>query len=134
MAPTRHAACSCGQLRLAAEGDPIRITMCHCLACQRRTGSAFGVQARFRSDQVRVVGRSTEYARTSDEEDHVVHVFHFCPDCGATVFFTDATASDVVKVPVGAFADPSFPPPTVSIYESRQHQWLAVTTAIEHHD
>ena len=131
---TRNAACSCGQLCLEAEGDPIRISMCHCLACQRRTGSAFGIQARFTSDQVRVVGRYSDYARTSDEEDRTVHLFHFCPDCGATVFFTDSTAPDVVKIPVGAFADPSFPPPTVSIYESRRHPWLAVPSAMEHHD
>jgi hypothetical protein len=54
---TRDAVCSCGQLHLTAEGDPIRISMCHCLACQRRTGSAFGIQARFTSNQVRIVGR-----------------------------------------------------------------------------
>src|SRR6266849_4872670 len=108
MTPTRDAACSCGQLRLAAKGDPIRISMCHCLACQRRTGSAFGLQARFTSDQVRVVGRYCDYVRTSDEGDNDL-TFHFCPDCGATVFFADSTAPDVVGVPVGAFADPSFP-------------------------
>ncbi|MFN2470768.1 MAG: aldehyde-activating protein, partial [Gaiellaceae bacterium] len=35
----RHAACSCGQLRLTVEGEPVRVSICHCLACQRRTGS-----------------------------------------------------------------------------------------------
>ena len=134
MTPTHDAACSCGQLRLQAEGDPIRVSMCHCLACQRRTGSAFGIQARFPADSVRVVGRYSDYARTSDEDDRAVHLFHFCPDCGATVFFTDSGVSDVIKVPVGAFADPSFPAPTASIYESRQHPWLAVTAEMEHHD
>src|SRR6266516_736581 len=113
MMPTRAAACSCGQLRLAAKGDPIRISMCHCLACQRRTGSAFGIQARFASDDVRVVGRYSDYVRTSDEGDND-YTFHFCPDCGATVFYTESAAPDTVKVPVGAFADPSFPAPTVS--------------------
>ncbi len=131
--PTRDAACSCGQLRLAAEGDPIRISMCHCLACQRRTGSAFGIQARFPSDHVRVVGRYSDYVRTSDEGDKDL-TFHFCPDCGATVFFTGSDAPDVIAVPVGAFADPSFPAPTVSVYESRRHPWLAVPAAMEHHD
>ena len=38
---THHAECSCGQLQVDADGDPVRISMCHCLACQRRTGSAF---------------------------------------------------------------------------------------------
>jgi hypothetical protein len=131
---TREAACSCGQLRLTVEGEPIRISMCHCLACQRRTGSTFGIQARFTSDQVRVVGRYSDYARTSDEEDRTVHVFHFCSDCGATVFYTEPTVPDVVAVPVGAFADPAFPPPTRSIYESRKHPWLVVSAAMEHHD
>jgi hypothetical protein len=131
---THTAACSCGQLSLTAEGEPIRISVCHCLACQRRTGSAFGVQARFTSDHVRVDGRYRDYVRTSDEADGKEHAFHFCPDCGATVFYSDPAAPDLVAVPVGAFADPAFPPPTVSIYESRQHPWLTLTAAVEHHD
>ena len=36
---TRHAACSCGQLHLTIEGESARISLCHCLACQRRTGA-----------------------------------------------------------------------------------------------
>lgn len=129
---SRNAVCSCGQLHLTAEGDPIRISMCHCLACQRRTGSAFGIQARFTSNHVRVAGRHSDYVRISDEGE--TRTFHFCPDCGATVFYTLATVPDVVAVPVGAFADPSFPAPTVSVFESRRHPWLAVPTAVEHND
>lgn len=129
---TRDAACSCGQLRLTAEGDPIRISMCHCLACQRRTGSAFGIQARFPSNQVRVEGRYSDYVRTSDEGEE--RSFHFCPGCGATVFYVLSTDPDVVAVPIGAFAEPTFPPPTISVYESRRHPWLAMTAAMKHHD
>jgi hypothetical protein len=40
---TRDAACHCGQLRLEVEGDPSVVSICHCLACKRRTGSAFGM-------------------------------------------------------------------------------------------
>ena len=129
---TREAACSCGQLQLTAGGDPIRISMCHCLACQRRTGSAFGIQARFPSSRVRIEGRYSDYVRTSDEGEE--RTFHFCPDCGATVFYVLSTDPDVVAVPIGAFAEPAFPPPTVSVYESRRHPWLDVTAAMEHLD
>src|SRR5580765_337931 len=108
--------CSCGQLRVTTEGDPIRISMCHCLACQRRTGSAFGIQARFAADHVQIAGRHTDYVRISDDGEE--RTFHFCPDCGATVFYTLAAMPDVVAVPIGAFAEPDFPPPIVSIYES----------------
>ena len=129
---TREAACSCGQLRLTAEGDPVRISMCHCLACQRRTGSAFGIQARFPAERVSVVGRHVDYVRTSDWGER--RTFHFCPECGATVFYTTAAAPDLIAVPVGVFADPSFPPPTVSVYESRRHRWLPLPDAMEHEE
>jgi len=82
---------------------------------------------------VRVVGRYSHYVRTSDEGDKDL-TFHFCPDCGATVFYTEPTEPDLIVVAVGAFADPSFPPPTESIYESRRHPWLAVPAAIERRD
>ncbi len=127
---TRHAACSCGQLKVAVEGDPVRVSVCHCLACQQRTGSAFGVQARFTRDQVRIEGRSTAYTRISDEGD--ARTFNFCPDCGATVYY--AVDPHDVAIPVGAFADPSFPAPIRSIYESRQHAWVTLPDSIEHHD
>jgi hypothetical protein len=127
---TRGAACSCGQLELEAAGDPVRISICHCLACQRRTGSAFAVQARFPSDRVRVVGRFSEYVRLSDE-DGEERTFRFCPDCGATVFYTTADSPDLIAVPVGAFADPSFPPSTVSVYELRRHPWVGLPVSVE---
>jgi hypothetical protein len=129
MAP-RVAACSCGQLRLEADGDPIRISMCHCLACQRRTGSAFGIQARFPSDRVHIAGRFSDYVRLADEGGEE-RAFRFCPDCGGTVFYTTGDAPDVIAVPVGAFADPSFPPPTVSVYGSRRHPWVALPPEAE---
>jgi hypothetical protein len=128
---TREAACSCGQLRLDVEGDPYATSICHCLACQRRTGSAFGMQAGFKEDQVRVVGRYSDYSRISDEADRKEYVFHFCPDCGSTVFYTEPTDPDLVVVMVGAFADSSFPPPTESGYDSRRHRWVGLPDSIQ---
>jgi hypothetical protein len=122
---SREAACSCGQLRLTAQGDPIRISMCHCLACQRRTGSAFAIQARFTSEHVQVTGRSHEFVRTSDDGSKDI-TFHFCADCGATVFYVCSDAPEIFAVPIGAFADPSFPPPTVSVFGRRRHPWVSV--------
>jgi len=126
---THEASCSCGQLRLTAEADPIRVSICHCLACQRRTGSAFGVQARFAADQVSVSGDYVDYVRIADDGDE--RTFHFCPECGGTVFFNFPAAPEMVAVPVGAFADPSFPRPVRSIYDSRRHPWVTVPDSIE---
>lgn len=127
----RHAACSCGQLRVACEGDPIRVSVCHCLACQQRTGSAFGAQARFHRDAVSIEGEATRFTRTGDGGTAIT--FHFCPTCGSTVYWLIPTLADFVVVAVGAFADPTFPAPTVSFYEARQHPWMAFASEdIEH--
>ncbi|GMV29947.1 MAG: hypothetical protein AMXMBFR59_20720 [Rhodanobacteraceae bacterium] len=128
----RHASCSCGRLRLTACGEPVRISICHCLACQRRTGSMFGAQARFPDDAVTITGESREYVRVGDSGG--VAAFHFCPDCGATVFYTLRDIPGFVSVPIGAFADPRFPPPRVSIYEERRHAWVSVPEDAERHD
>jgi hypothetical protein len=130
----REAACSCGQLRLWADGEPVRISICHCLACQRRTGSAFGAQARFPTERVRIEGRHTDYTRISDQEDREAHTFSFCPDCGATVFYRSASRPELTAVPLGAFADLAFPAPTVSVWEIRKHPWVGLPEAIEHYD
>jgi hypothetical protein len=129
---TRRAACSCGQLSLVAEGEPVRISMCHCLACQRRTGSAFGIQARFPEERVRIEGRAHDYVRVSDAGE--ARTFSFCPECGATVYYRLATAPGLVAVPIGAFADPEFPPPRISVYGSRRHSWVVLPASIEDHE
>jgi len=129
----RVATCHCGQLQLDVSGAPFAVSICNCLACQRRTGSAFGMQAGFKSDQVQVAGRFNDFARISDEADRKEHVFHFCPDCGSQVFYTEPTEPDLVVVSVGSFADPSFPPPTQSGYDSRRQQWVLLPDSIRRH-
>jgi hypothetical protein len=125
----RTATCSCGQLRATVRGEPLRISVCHCLACQRRTGSVFGMQARFSREGATFSGRSTAWSRRG--ESGGTATFHFCPTCGAIVWFELDGYPDVVAIPVGAFADPSFPPPRVSVYENRAHSWVHIPGDIE---
>jgi len=120
----RTASCSCGQLKIDCDGEPVRVSMCHCFACQRRTGSAFSVQARFPSDKVTPQGRAHEYVRIGDEGGRAT--FRFCPTCGATVYYELDTTPGFIAVPVGAFADPTFPPPRTSVYGVRRHPWTAM--------
>ena len=88
------------------------------------------MQAGFRTDQVRIEGRFTEYSRISDEADRKEHILHFCPKCGSQVFYTEPVEPGLVVVSVGAFADPSFPPPTESGYDSRRHPWIGLPTSM----
>lgn len=108
--------------------------MCHCLACQRRTGSVFGVQARFPRAQISVEGASSVYARKADSGNGIS--FHFCPGCGSTVYWEFAAMPDLVAVAVGAFADPCFPAPRHSVFEARSHGWSLTPSSLvmEHLD
>ena len=128
--PTRLASCSCGQLSAQVVGEPVRVSICHCLACQRRTGSVFGEQARFPREGVSIAGVSSEYVRVGDEGSQVI--FHFCPKCGSTVYYELEGLEEFLAIPVGAFADPSFPAPRVSVYESRKHHWIVPPPEAEH--
>lgn len=127
---TRLAACSCGQLSARVTGEPVRVSICHCLNCQRRTGSPFAQQARFPREQVTLAGQSTRYVLAGDEGSHAG--FHFCPHCGATVWYEAEGLEAYISIPVGAFADPDFPAPTVSVYEERMHRWLVPPAGAEH--
>ncbi len=110
----------------------MRLSMCHCLDCQRRTGSVYGFQARFPRTAVTITGVATAFTRKADSGNDLT--FHFCPTCGSTVYWEPADSPDLIAVAVGAFADPSFPPPKISIYETRCHGWALPDLPMEHLD
>ena len=125
---TRTASCFCGQLRIDVEGEPRGVGVCHCLACQRRTGSVFAALAGFAAPY-KVFGTATEYVRTGDRG--AKFRFRFCPICGTTVFHTEEGCEGLrVAVAVGAFADPGFPPPKSSVYDCRRHSWVQLPPGI----
>jgi hypothetical protein len=125
---TRHAACSCGQLHLIVEGEPARVAMCHCLECQRRTGAVISNQARFHRDQVTFAGKATEWTRTA-ESGNVLR-YSFCPVCGSTLYWENTGFPDMIAVAIGSFADPNFPPPTISVWEECRHSWVSLSSDV----
>lgn len=120
----RTATCRCGQLRAVCTGEPIRVSVCHCLDCQRRSGSAFAYQARWPDAQVVLTGAAREWSDTSDSGKRAT--FRFCDTCGGTIAFSNASMPGTVAIPVGAFPDPTFPAPLFSVYEDRKHRWVDI--------
>lgn len=125
-----NARCCCGSLRAEVNAEPIVVAACHCLECQRRTGSAFGMSAYFPQDRVSIHGKSTTYVREGEEGRKVR--FHFCPECGTTVYWRADFRPDAVGIAAGAFGDPSFPAPFRSVWERSAHGWVAFRHELEH--
>lgn len=124
---TRTASCNCGQLSIEVSAEPLGVGVCHCLACQKRTGSVFAALARFAAPY-RVSGKATEYVRRGDQG--AAFTFRFCPVCGSQVFHTEVGEDASVSVAVGAFADPLFPAPEVSVYDCRRHPWVQLPPGV----
>lgn len=125
---SRTATCRCGRLSATATGEPVRVSICHCHACQQRSGSAFSWQARWPEAQVTTRGEAKAWQRTGDEGQ--VAEFSFCPVCGTTVWYVNESMPGVTAIPLGGM-DGQHPPqdqpaPKVSVYENRLQPWLAV--------
>ena len=131
---TRTASCRCGQLRATATGEPVRVSVCHCLDCQKRTGSAFSAQARWPADQVTIAGESKVWTHFADSGNKITH--HFCADCGSTVHYAiEGKFDGLIAIPLGAFADPHFAAPGFSVWEKRKHDWVEILgDQVEHSD
>ena len=120
----RTASCRCGLLRAECEGEPVRISVCHCLNCQKRSGSSFAAQARWPDDQVTLAGERRAWSTTGEEGNTAT--FLFCPTCGSTVTYSSDGLPGLTAVAIGAFADPNFPPPNYSVFEERKHRWVEI--------
>ena len=128
---SREASCRCGALKAFCSGEPLRISVCHCLDCQKRTGSVFATQARWLKSQVNVNGTYRSWERVADSGNKAT--YKFCPICGSTIAYEIEGWPGVIAIPVGAFADPEFPSPKFSVYEHRRHSWAKIAGEyIEH--
>lgn len=122
--------CACGLVQLRCKSEPIRTSICHCFECQKRTGSVFGVQARFIKQDVILDGDVVSYTRISDDGNEVR--YEFCPACGTTMRLALAAAPEIIVIPIGLFGDKEFHNPTVSVYEERKHGWVSFECTMEH--
>ena len=118
----RVATCVCGHLTAVCGGAPRRVSLCHCRACQRRSGGPFGIAAFFGAAAVRIGGEACRYTRRSDA-GHEVR-FHFCGNCGSTVYWEAERLPGLIAIAVGAFGDPGFPAPEQEVHEGTRHAWV----------
>jgi hypothetical protein len=126
----RPAQCHCGSLRAITSGEPLLVGICHCKACQRRTGAVAASVAGFAKAQVTIEGETKVFDREGQSGRKVR--FYFCPNCGTSLYWEADAWPDVYILAVGAFADPNFPAPSVSIFEESRHTWTQLPDGMKH--
>ncbi|GGE52527.1 hypothetical protein GCM10007421_28710 [Halopseudomonas oceani] len=102
--------CLCGAVRLRAEGQPLRVGICHCLDCRKHHGALFHASAIFVLAAVEIAGQTAEYAGR-----------HFCPLCGSSVY---SRSGDEMEVHLGALDEPDQFIPSYELWSCRREAWL----------
>jgi len=116
--------CNCGALTVACTGEPIRVSVCHCTDCKRRTGSAFSWNARFAARQVQTWGGCTLWRNVGPSG--AVTVRRFCPTCGVTIAYWSETEPEMVAIPCGTLEGDG-PTPHRTAWAERREPWVEIT-------
>jgi hypothetical protein len=130
--------CVCGGVRFKAAGEPLRVTICHCRWCQRRTGTAFGIEVVYQQDRVEMIGETlARYRHVSDESGRWLDV-EFCNRCGGNLGFTLEAVPGVRTLPAGAFDDPAWLSPERQafrqVFVRTRRDWADVSASVEMHE
>ena len=117
--------CACGAVRYRLEAEPMIVHCCHCLDCQRQTGSAFVLNALIEADRVTLLsGETTPSSMPTDSGRP--HDVHRCAKCGTAVWSTYGGIAALRFVRVGTLDDPAALLPDVHIYTRSKQPWLAL--------
>lgn len=118
--------CACRQLRYRATSEPITVHCCHCLWCQRETGSAFVINAMIEADRVLVLQGETETIDTPSESGKGQKIVR-CTSCKVALWSHYAGAGEAIKfLRVGTLDDPNLMPPRIHVFTSTKQGWVVL--------
>ncbi|EIF42739.1 hypothetical protein DOK_12241 [gamma proteobacterium BDW918] len=124
----RKASCACGQVVMAVDGEPEIVAICGCQQCQRRTGSVYSTHAFFAQSGVKIEGDYKVFARKADSGNTVT--FHFCPECGSTVFWRAEGRPNSWGIALGALSGVDMPPPIAAVWGNEVKKWVPLPEGI----
>jgi hypothetical protein len=123
--------CLCAKIRFRATQAPLRTLVCHCIFCQRMTGSAFYAESLFPIEAVEFTsGTSRKYEHTSDESGKKVYV-EFCADCGTTLGLTFERWPELRAISRGCYDDPNAVEITANIWAKSAQSGVALPSGID---
>jgi len=116
--------CACGSVRYRLGSKPMFVHCCHCLNCQRQTGSAFVVNLLIEADRVEVIAGEPEPIDAPRDEGSVQRIFR-CPACQVAVF-SEYGGPEVRFVRGGTLDEPRDITPDVHIYTRSKVGWVQI--------
>jgi hypothetical protein len=124
--------CRCGAVSVEIYGKPRMMVQCHCLDCQKFSGTGHTSNAYFAKSDVKIQGETREFSVMADSGAEMTR--SFCPMCGSRLFGTNSERPDLVSITVGCLEDQGWFKPQMVLYTSRQHDWDITSDEIEQFD
>ena len=122
MSATRDGGCACGAVRYRLTDEPLFTHCCHCLNCQRQTGSAFVINVLIEADRVQVLAGAPEPVDVARDGDRTQRIYR-CPDCQVAVY-SEYGWPELWFVRGGTLDEPSSVSPDVHIYTRSKLPWV----------
>jgi hypothetical protein len=128
MTVAREGGCSCGAVRYRLASDPLFTHCCHCLNCQRQTGSAFVINLLIEADRVELLAGDPQPVDAPRDDGSTQRIFR-CPTCQVAVF-SEYGRPEVLFVRGGTLDQPSSVAPDVHIYTKSKLGWIALPDSV----
>jgi hypothetical protein len=120
----RAGGCACGAVRYRLTSDPMFVHCCHCLNCQRQTGSAFVINLLIEADRLELVAGDPQPVEVPRDDGSKQRIFR-CPDCQVAVF-SEYGRSEVRFVRAGTLDEPAAVTPDVHIFTKSKVPWVTL--------
>ena len=128
MSVAREGGCSCGTVRYRLTSDPLFTNCCHCLHCQRQTGSAFVINVLIEADRVELLAGDPQPVDVPRDDGSKQRIFR-CPICEVAVF-SDYGRPEVRFVRAGTLDEPSGVAPDAHIYTRSKLSWVKLPDSV----
>jgi hypothetical protein len=120
--------CACGAVRYRLVSEPLFTHCCHCLNCQRQTGSAFVINLLIEADRVKLLADEPQPVDAPRDDGSAQRIFR-CPTCQVAVF-SEYGRPEVRFVRGGTLDEPSAVAPDVHIYTRSKLDWVRLPEAV----
>jgi hypothetical protein len=113
--------CRCGAIHYSIHHEPVLMAQCHCVDCQKASGTGHMSLAFFKEQDVEIDGEPTAYAVDTDSGNR--KTFHFCPTCGSRLHGKNSGRPGITVIPVGCLDDNSWFSPQSVVYTRYRQPW-----------
>src|SRR5277367_2866521 len=120
--------CACGAVRYRLKSGPMFVHCCHCLDCQRQTGSAFVINALIETDRVQLTKGATTGVPVPTDSGRP-HVVHRCGACQTALWSHYGGHETMAFLRAGTLDQPSAIAPDVHIFTRSKLPWVGLPEA-----